>query len=288
MSAAAVLDPRLTLARPDLADAALQGLVKADRFEKTQAFHCAAAATAIRGEPNPSAQQIDQLLFGETFRVIETGRGWGWGQADRDGYVGHVLMADLKPGIISATHRVSALRAYAFSRPDIKSPPLALLSLNALVAAEAEEGRFLKAQGSGWIPAIQLAPIGQVEDDPAAVALRFLGAPYGWGGRESLGLDCSGLIQQALHACGRHCPRDSDQQQALGRPVDAAGLARGDLVFWKGHVGMMLDASRMIHANAFHMQVEIEPLAEAVARIGEPTAFRRPQISGTAGLTRAG
>jgi cell wall-associated NlpC family hydrolase len=269
------LDPRNTLARPDLADAALQGLIRAERFDKPQAMHCAAASAAIRREPDPSAEQLDQLLFGETFRVLETGRGWGWGQAGRDGYVGHVLLADLRTGVTPATHRVSALRAYAFSRPDIKSRPLALLSLNALVAVESEEGKFLKAEGSGWISAMQLAPIGLVETDPATVAERFLGAPYQWGGRESLGLDCSGLIQQALHACGRACPRDSDQQQALGGPVAVSGLARGDLVFWKGHVGMMLDGMRMIHANAFHMQVEIEPLDEAIARIGEPTALRR-------------
>lgn len=270
------MDARLTLARPDLADAALQGLIEAERFDKTTSFHCAAAATAIRRDPDPASEQLDQLLFGETFRVIETGRGWGWGQADRDGYVGHVLLADLKPGLVAATHRVGALRAYAFSRPDIKSRPLALLSLNALVAVEAEEGQFLKAEGSGWIAAVQLKPVGEVETDPAAVAERFLGAPYQWGGRESLGLDCSGLVQQALHACGRACPRDSDlQQAALGRPVAQKDLARGDLVFWKGHVGMMLDGERMIHANAFHMQVEIEPLAQTIARVGEPVALRR-------------
>jgi len=269
-------DPRLTLARPDLADARLQGLVKAERFDKGQVLHCAAAATAIRRDADPQSEQLDQLLFGETFRVIETGRGWGWGQADRDGYVGHVLMSDLEPGVVLATHRVSALRAYAFSRPDLKSRPLALLSFAALAAVEAEEGRFLKAEGSGWIPAVQLSPIGLYETDPAAVAERFLGAPYQWGGRESLGLDCSGLVQQALHACGRFCPRDSDQQQALGRPVALADLARNDLVFWKGHVGLMLDAERMIHANAFHMQVQVEPLVEAISRIGEPVALRRP------------
>ena len=259
MSDAAVFDKRLTLARPDLADAALQGQVKAERFEKTTAFRCAAPAAAVRRAPDASAEQLDQLLHGETFRVIETGRGWGWGQADRDGYVGHVFMADLKPGVLPATHRVSALRAYAFSRPDIKSAPLALLSLNALVAADGEEGAFVKASGSGWIHAVQLKPVGEVETDTAAVAERFLGAPYQWGGRESLGLDCSGLVQQAL-----------------GRPVAMADLGRGDLVFWKGHVGMMLDGARMIHANAFHMQVQTEPLAEAVSRIGEPTAMRRP------------
>jgi len=268
-------DPRNILARPDLADAALQGLVRAERFDEAQAMHCALASTAIRREPDPAAEQLDQLLFGESFHVLETGRGWGWGQAGRDGYVGHVLLADLESGVVAATHRVSALRAYAFSRPDLKSRPLALLSLGALVAVEAEEGKFVKAEGSGWISAVQLAPIGQVETDPAAVAERFLGAPYQWGGRESLGVDCSGLVQQALHACGRACPRDSDQQQALGRPVEAADLARNDLVFWKGHVGMMFDAQRLLHANAFHMQVQIEPLDEAVVRIGDPLALRR-------------
>jgi cell wall-associated NlpC family hydrolase len=271
-----VSDPRLSLARPDLADAALQGRVRAERFDQTKAFHGVASASAIRRAPDASAEQVDQLLFGETFRVIETARGWGWGQADRDGYVGHVLLEDLQPGLLPATHRIGALRAYAFVLPDIKSAPLALLSLGALVAAEAEDGRFLKAEGSGWIPAVQLTPIGQVETDPAAVAERFLGAPYQWGGRESLGLDCSGLVQQALQACGLYCPRDSDQQQALGRPIQATELTRGDLVFWRGHVGMMLDPARLIHANAFHMQVQIEPLAEAVARIGEPAALRRP------------
>ena len=268
-------DARITLARPDLADAALQGLVKAARFDETQAFHCAAASAAIRRSPNAEAEQLDQLLFGETFKALESADGWAWGQADRDGYVGYVQLAELTPGLLSATHRVSALRAYAFSRPDIKSRPLALLSFGALVAVEAEEGKFQKTAGAGWFPVGQLKPIGLIETDPAAVAERFLGAPYQWGGRESLGLDCSGLVQQALMACGFSCPRDSDQQQTLGVCVAQADLRRGDLVFWKGHVGMMLDRERFLHANAFHMQVAIEPLAEAIARIGEPATLRR-------------
>ena len=269
-------DLRLTLAREDLADAALQGLVRAKRFDKTDAYRCVVPAAAVRRAPDPEAEQLDQLLFGETFRVLESQAGWAWGQAGRDGYVGHARLEDLKAGAVAATHRVTALRAYAFSRPDLKSRPAALLSFNALVAVEGQEGKYLKAEGSGWIAAGQLQPIGLYETDPAAVAERFLGAPYQWGGRESLGLDCSGLVQQALHACGRYCPRDSDQQQALGQPASPSDLARNDLVFWRGHVGMMLDARRLIHANAFHMQVAIEPLDEAVARIGEPAVCRRP------------
>ena len=269
-------DPRITLAREDVADVALQGVARAERFVETQPYVCRLPSAAIRAEPDEAAEQLDQLLFGESFAVLWTGRGWGLGQAARDGYVGYVRIADLARGVLEATHRVSALRAYAFSAPDIKSAPVGLYSLNALVAVEAEEGRFLKAVGCGWFAREQLSEIGVFADDPAGVALSFLGAPYQWGGRESLGLDCSGLVQQALYACGQACPRDSDMQTALGRSVEQAALRRGDLVFWKGHVGMMLDGEQLLHANAFHMQVQAEPLALAIARIGEPTAYRRP------------
>ena len=207
--------------------------------------------------------------------MLEVKDNWAWGQARRDGYVGFIAMGDLAVGAAQPTHRISALRAYGFSKPDIKSAPMGLYSLNVLVRIEAEEGRFAWSEGAGWLASNQLSPIGVFETDPAAVAERFLGAPYQWGGRESLGLDCSGLIQQALYACGLACPRDSDQQAGLGAPVDSLNPRRGDLVFWLGHVGMMLDAERLIHANALHMQVSIEPVADALARIGPATAFRR-------------
>jgi cell wall-associated NlpC family hydrolase len=269
-------DARLTLARPDLACADLQGLVRAKAYAPTVAHRCIAPSAALRRAPEPASEQLDQLLFGEGFDVLEATDGWAWGQARRDGYVGFVSTNDLAEGAVWPTHRVSALRAYGFSKPDIKSAPVGLFSLNALVCVEAEEGRFAKAEGAGWIAASQLSPIGVFETDPAAVAEWFLGAPYQWGGRESLGLDCSGLIQQALYACGQGCPRDSDQQAALGTPVGPGNLRRGDLVFWRGHVGMMLDEARMIHANARQMQVSIEPLADALARIGPATGYRRP------------
>jgi hypothetical protein len=269
-------DPRLTLARPDLAAADLQGLVPAKAYARTRACRCIAPSAALRRAPDRTAEQLDQLLFGEGFEALEVKDGWAWGQARRDGYVGFVAMDDLVEGVPAPTHRVSALRAYGFSRPDIKSAPVGLYSLNALVRVVAEEGRFVRGEGAGWFASSQLSPIGVFETDPAAVAEQFLGAPYQWGGRESLGLDCSGLIQQALYACGRACPRDSDQQAQLGAPVQMAELKRGDLAFWPGHVGMMLDGARMIHANALHMQVSIEPLADALERIGPAAGFRRP------------
>ena len=274
-------DRRVTPRRPDLASRALEGMLPAASYVDPMPRVMRAAAAGIHAAPDAGSEQQDQLLFGEGFEVLEEAGGWAWGQARRDGYVGYVRADALAPAGAPATHRVAAIRTYAFAEPSIKSRALGPYSLNALVTVEATEGRFVKAEGSGWFTIEHLAPVGVFESDPVAVAERYLGAPYLWGGRESLGLDCSGLVQQALLACGRACPRDTDQQQTLGHAVEPQDLARGDLVFWRGHVALMRDATHILHANAFHMATTIEPLAQAVARIaagptGEPVAYRRP------------
>jgi cell wall-associated NlpC family hydrolase len=273
-------DPRTTLIRDGRASTALEGVVAAASYIEPKTKRLAVPAAAIRRSPEAGAEQMDQLLFGEAFDVLEEEGDWAFGQARRDGYVGFVEAAALDAAEAEITHQVSALRTYAFSKPDIKSAPVGLYSMNSLVAVEARDGRFAKGVGTGWFVEAHLSPIGFGETDHAAVAERFLGAPYQWGGRESLGLDCSGLVQQALYACARGCPRDSDQQQALGQAIERADLQRGDLIFWRGHVAILTDARTIVHANAHHMMVAREGLDEAITRIraagaGEPTAFRR-------------
>lgn len=271
------MDPRLTPSRDGVASRALEGLAPAEVYLAPQPMVCMAPAAAIRATPDAAGEQVDQLLFGEAFSAVEQDGLFLFGQAGRDGYVGFVAMADLAPAKTAPTHRITALRSYAFAGPSIKTKASGPYSLGALVQVTETEGRLSRIDGAGWIASAHLAPVGAAfETDPATVAERFLGAPYLWGGRESLGLDCSGLVQQAYFACGRACPRDTDMQAALGAPVaQDEALRRGDLVFWKGHVAMMLDQTRMIHANAWHMAVAVEALAEAVARIGPPIALRR-------------
>jgi len=274
-------DPRLTPLRDGVASRSLEGVLPAEVYLDPRPMRCAVPAAAIRRAPDAAAEQVDQLLFGEVFDVIEEEEGgFLWGQAHRDGYTGFVEAAALAPPGPAATHRISAIRSYAFAGPSIKTRAQGPYSLNSLVTVEAVEGRLAKAVDAGWMAIEHLSPIGVFAADPAAVAERYLGAPYLWGGRESLGLDCSGLVQQALLACGRACPRDADMQQALGGEIDRADFGRGDLVFWKGHVAIGLDATRILHANAHHMAVAIEPLDAAIERIkaagaGAPTAFRR-------------
>ena len=273
-------DPRITLWRDGIAARSLEGVLEAEVYLDPKAMSCMAAAAAIRSGPDANAEQMDQLLFGERFEVLEEEGAWLFGQAARDGYVGFVEAAALKPAGPLPTHRVSALRTYAFAEASIKSRAIGPFSINSLVAVDAVEGKLARVAGAGWMTAAHLDPIGVFEDDWAAVAERFVGAPYLWGGRESLGLDCSGLVQQALFACGRACARDTDQQAEMGVAIAAADFGRGDLVFWKGHVAIGVGDGRIVHANGAHMATVIEPLGEAVERIaaagsGQPTGYRR-------------
>ncbi len=275
-------DARTLLMRDGVAAGWLQGLVEADAYVETTPWHCVVPAAAIRKTPASDAEQQDQIVFGEAFDVLALDGAFAFGQARRDGYVGYVYRAALMPGVVEPTHWVSALRTYAFSKPDLKSAPVGLYTLNSLVRVKAEEGHYVRAQGTGWLIRDHLTPIGVTAPDGVAVAEAFRHAPYQWGGRESAGLDCSGLAQQALYAEGKAGPRDTDMQAGLvGTEISVDALRRGDLVFWQGHVAVMLDDRLILHANAHHMATEIEPLAVAVARIkasggGEPVGYRRP------------
>ena len=238
-------------------------------------------------EPEPGAELVSEALFGEVFTVYEHRDGFIRGQLETDRYVGWVAEEALVDKPYRATHRVSHLRTYVFSEPDLKSTPSGLLSLNAQVKAGDVEGEFIECNRIGWVFNGHLSDVETFERDPAYVATWFMHSPYLWGGCEGLGLDCTGLTRAAFGACGVKLPRDSDMQFAwAGEPVedwDEPGkLKRNDLVFWKGHVGIMLDSKILLHANAHHMAVAYEPLTDAIERIaktsGEPVGARRIDI----------
>ena len=266
----AEVDPRLTPARPDLAAKHLEGKVQAARFVEGMPYEINDPVAPLRREPQSDAPLDTEALMGERLTVYDiTDEGWAWGQLENDDYVGYLPASALVPPALTRSHKVSAVRTLAFPGPSIKLPPLQGLPFGALVELDRIEGA-LAFTSAGYIPFRHLLPIADKGSDFVAVAERFLGSPYLWGGKTSLGIDCSGLVQIALNACGHPCPRDTYRQEAaLGQPVPLADLRRGDLIFWKGHVAMARDAETMIHANAFHMAVAIEPIAEAVARIRE-------------------
>lgn len=275
------LDPRINAFRPELAAKHLRGQVEAKRFVDGVRHEVAEPFVAMRRTPSHEARLDTQALFGECVIVYETtDEGWAWGQLETDGYVGWLSAGALGKTGKAPTHKVAAPRTLAFPGPDIKLPPAAALPMGARLAIARQDERF-GITANGWhLPLAHLAPIKTRQKDFVAIAEEFLHVPYLWGGKTSLGIDCSGLVQVALQTAGATCPRDSDMQEmALGKLSSLGELRRGDLVFWKGHVAIARDGETLLHANAHHMMVAIEPPDDAIARIkaagSEVTSVKR-------------
>lgn len=267
-------DPRLTPARPEVAAKYLEGKVTAARFVTGEEFCVASAVAPLRETPAPDAMLLTQALKGERVTIYDRNtEGWAWGQLNSDGYVGWIPDSTLARPAAVPTHKIKALWTFAFPGPSIKLPPADALPMGATVTVVGQEGAFALTKEGWYLPHRHVGSIDMLEDDFVAVAERFVGTPYLWGGKSSFGIDCSGLVQISLNAAGTGCPRDSDMQQdGLGRTLSEAEtkkLQRGDLIFWKGHVAIARDATTIVHANAHHMATAIENTNDAIARIKE-------------------
>jgi cell wall-associated NlpC family hydrolase len=274
MTGSGAYDPRITPARADLAAAHLEGKVQADRFVAGEPRRVIAGIAPLHNTPQAKVALASQVLYGEIFVVYETTEdGWCWGQCEIDDYVGWVPAGALGEPGAPPTHRVSALRTHIYPGPEVRRPPRLAVPFGGCVVVARRDGDFAVTDSEGYIFSDHLAPIDYPEPEFIRTARRFFGVPYLWGGRTGLGIDCSGLVQVALQAAGIACPRDSDMQARIGAPVQfdryLGGIERGDFVCWKGHIGMVAEPGRLIHANAHHMQVAEEPLKDVVRRLAE-------------------
>ncbi|HAU29241.1 MAG TPA: peptidase P60 [Rhodospirillaceae bacterium] len=260
----APLDHRTNPYRDDLAAAFLKDRIKAARYVEGEDMRIAIGLASLHDAPDSQTPAATQLLYGETFTVFDEGDDWAWGQNATDGYVGYLPAEVLSPQGNAATHSISVLRTFVYRRPDMKAPACDLLSMNARVTILDEEAGFARIDRDAWVFLPHLSPMDQHESDIAKTALSFLGTPYLWGGRSSLGLDCSALVQMSLLRAGMACPRDSDlQKSVLGSVVPAdEPIQRGDIIFSPGHVAIAVDATHAVHANGHKMMVTVNPIAE--------------------------
>jgi cell wall-associated NlpC family hydrolase len=274
------LDHRLHAYRPDLADIKLRGRIDAKKFVEGVIMEVVVPVATIHREASSGAMQATQALFGERLMAFEITDDWVWCQLERDGYVGYIAKAAVSKDLTNPTHRVSVPSTFFYSVPDIKSQAPTNLPMNAKLEIVANDEKFSRLSNGKYVFTKHLRPLNEFESDFVSVAEKFLDVPYYWGGRTAQGLDCSGLVQTSLEISGISSPRDTDmQERQLGQNLlinDLDGLRRGDLVFWKGHVGIMADEKTLLHANGYHMMTVKEPLAEAVTRTADPiTSIKR-------------
>lgn len=267
------LSDRLNAYRADLADAKLKGKVESQRFVSGTTMRISASVASLRREPSPTAMQTTQALFGERIIVFDGRDDWLWCQLERDSYVGYIEKQNVSNVVDSPTHRVAVASTLLYPRPDIKSQPTQFLPMNARLEIGETDETFSKLGDGRFVSTAHIKAATDYDKDFVGVAENFLGVPYYWGGKTITGLDCSGLVQTALEACGIPALRDADMQESqLGQSLlinDLDGLRRGDLIFWKGHVGIMSDDKTLLHANGHHMLTVKEPLAEAAQRIAQ-------------------
>ncbi|MDF1720162.1 MAG: NlpC/P60 family protein [Minwuia sp.] len=281
----APLDHRRHPYRDDLAAAYLKDQVRAARFADPVPARVCSEVLSIQARPESGAMQISELLFGENVAIYEQRDDWAWVQGALDGYVGYVRAGGLSLDTLPPpTHLVSARLSHLFSQPTIKDPPVGRVTLGARLNVASISGKFARLDDGRHLIASHIRTINAPETDLVDVALRNLGAPYLWGGRSSLGLDCSGLVQVAVQAIGGEPPRDSDMQrdelgQNAPKPADMRDLRRGDIVYFPGHCMIADGAGKLVHANATHMAVTHEPVETVFARTrggyGSVTHVRR-------------
>lgn len=274
------MDRRITPFSGRIALASLRGQVPAEDYVAGEAGAVIVPLADLCDAPAGARDR--QLLLGDAVTVIERRGGHVFVQADKDGYCGWLAATAVGPEA-AATHWLCVPASHLYSGPKVQAPEIAALSMGARLAVIGQDGPFARTP-LGWVPAAHLRPLGLWQTDPVTVAEAFLGTPYLWGGNSHGGIDCSGLVQVAFAACGRNVPADSDQQQVIGTPLpDDAPLIRGDLIFWKGHVAMVVDSTRLIHANGHTMSVAYEGIADCLARVEaaegiRPRGRRRPGV----------
>jgi cell wall-associated NlpC family hydrolase len=270
------MDPRLTPAGPSLALSSLKGKVSSETFTDGIQATIIHPNVSIKANPAPNAANVSEMLFGEHLTVIKASDGWAWIQANLDDYVGFVPVAAYTNKSLTPTHRVSEPLTHLYGSSDMKLPALMPLPMGSQVQVKGSIDKgFVEVTNSysgdntsGWIYESHLSPLNTKPKNFTDVAEKFLGSPYLWGGRTMAGIDCSALVQMAAIMASIPCPRDTDMQLAAFKN-DIRGdepLKRGDVLFFHGHVVIMVDEKNIIHANGFVMKVMIEPLADLIER----------------------
>jgi cell wall-associated NlpC family hydrolase len=249
-----------------------------------QIFRSIVSAADIRESSDETldiSKGDSQLLYGESFEALELLIDHVYGRSLVDNYCGYIHKDMLKLEAAPPTHFVDTNLAHIYSGPDFKSRPVKLLPFmsRTYIQDENRTNDFVQIDKDQWIFCSAIKPLTELKKENKIIdtAKMFYGAPYLYGGRSILGIDCSSLVQLCILRSGiEACPADADQQEpVLGQTVSIDQAQPGDIAYFEGHTGIMLEHNQVLNATARYMKVVIEPLEQLIDAYGKITSLKR-------------
>jgi len=209
---------------------------------------------------------VTQLLYGDTFKKLEQEGSWLRIKNDSDNYKGYIKNKKFNLNHKN-THKVYILHANLYSKPNEKSKIKKKLSFGSKVKITQQRGKFLGFD-KFWIKKNSLKKINFKTNNYFKDINKFINVKYKWGGKHFTGIDCSGLIQLFSNFNNKFCPRDTkDQIKYFKKKIKLHNIKKNDLIFWKGHVAIVLSKNKLIHAYGPLKKVVIMPIKKTIDRI---------------------
>ncbi len=231
----------------------------------------------IHKKPNAFSEVTSQILYGEKFKIISKNKSWIKIKVSFDNYTGYIknkdYIKDHQP-----THKIFTLKANIYNKQKNKTKNF--LPFASRISIIHENKKFIEFEKNKWIKKKDIKKINHIEKDYLKVLKMFLKIKYLWGGKTYRGIDCSAILQLFFYYNNKFYPRDTkDQIKYSAKKNRSKVFKKGDIIFWKGHVAVCINAQKLIHAYGPEKKVLIMNIKETINRIERTAKLTVKKIS---------
>tara|TARA_Y100000591_G_C21771289_1_gene665713 strand:- start:252 stop:1004 length:753 start_codon:yes stop_codon:yes gene_type:complete len=236
-------------------------------------------STNIYLKPYSNSEVTSQILYGEKFKILSKKKNWIKIKTNYDNYIGFIKK-DKFYNKFTPTNKVFKLRTKIFKKKNNKfTATNNYLFFGSRIMNKNENNQFIEFDKNKWIKKKDIKSIDHYERNFVKILKLFINIKYLWGGKTSKGIDCSALIQIYFYYNSIFFPRDSKDQKKYCKKKLNKKFVKGDIIFWKGHVGMCLNNNEFIHAYGPRKKVLIMPIDKTVKLIKKTANLDIKKIS---------